>query len=81
MDNERVEFLFHPPYSPDFAPCDFSHALESKKNWREKGRKFGKGCPGSFEAIPKNRLEVCIEFNGKYYKGINSYNYYVILWK
>jgi transposase len=38
VTNNNMAIVPHPPYSPDFAPCDF--ALFSKLKMKLKGRRF-----------------------------------------
>ncbi|KAG5329070.1 MOS1T transposase, partial [Acromyrmex heyeri] len=83
LARNRISVLNHPPYSPDWAPCDFS--LFPKLKLKLKGRFFDdiptiqSASTQALEAIPQtelehafesllNRYNKCIEARGEYFE-------------
>ncbi|GFV86614.1 histone-lysine N-methyltransferase SETMAR [Trichonephila clavipes] len=55
----NVEILPHPPYSPDLTPCDFCLFPQLKKLLRGKQQSTSKGCGCGFETALTKRTFTC----------------------
>ena len=74
---EKVVELLHPPYLPDFAPCD--SRLAGRKY--QKRKNLGSGIFQCLNSIPRKdyesafknwikRLQLCLSHGGKYFEGL-----------
>src|SRR5579859_85364 len=85
LSENKVKILFHPPYNPDLASCDFFLFLKIKKELG--GRSFSniENLSRAVQAITvsitndkyqnsfqewKRRLKLCIDVNGEYFEGM-----------
>lgn len=85
LEEQGVQVLPHPPYSPDLAPCDFWLFPLMKQNLS--GRKFtriqdlGKAVKSQLHTIPESeyrnafdswlrRLTLCVQRGGEYFEGM-----------
>jgi hypothetical protein len=84
MTKYKMAVIFHPPYSPDLALCDFF--LFPKMKLKLKGRRFDnieeiqtesqrvidtlnrKGLPGSVSKM-KETVGTCLHVEGNYFEG------------
>ena len=85
LEENKIQVLPHPPYSPDLAPCDFwlfpllKDRLAKKKFHRIQD--LAKAVKSVLNAIPKEdyrkafsdwlrRLQRCIDVRGEYFEGM-----------
>ena len=86
LQQNRVELLPHPPYSPDLAPCDFFLFPRIKKQLGGKKFENVENLARSVQSIVDNilkedycqsfqnwkiRLQRCIEVEGNYFEGLH----------
>jgi len=81
LENEGIVTIDHPPYSPDFAPCDFWLFSKIKQEIRSHTDVESLKCQITeiLEKIPKEeylrtfqkyleRMKLCINNNGEYFE-------------
>lgn len=85
LEQEKVNILPHPPYSPDLAPCDFFLFPKIKKELKNKKFESVENLAHAVQAITlgiekeeyhkafedwRKRLQLCIDKDGHYFEGM-----------